>query len=146
MTYIRDIPACQKHLSDGLTQLAEQIVPQGDQSTLPDSSQCLLDKRNEVKSQSRAFQTSPEKKKELACFPERLLGRAGNAIRCRPTPIAPELTRTTLCPAARRRTTVSTMAERVERSGWCVVSCTIDDVPASHRARTSGKESTCHVI
>jgi hypothetical protein len=38
-----------------------------------------------------------------------------------------------LCPAARRRTTVSTMAESVDRSGWCVVSCTIDDVPASRR-------------
>ena len=69
----------------------------------------------------------------LACFPERLFGRAGIAIRCRPTPMAPELTRTTLCPAARRRTTVSTMAESVDRSGWCVVSCTIDDVPASRR-------------
>ena len=69
----------------------------------------------------------------LACFPERLFGHAGIAIRCRPTPMAPELTRTTLCPAARRRTTVSTMAESVDRSGWCVVSCTIDDVPASRR-------------
>jgi len=67
----------------------------------------------------------------LACFPERLFGRAGIDMRCRPTPIAPELTRTTLCPAARRRTTVSTMAESVDKSGWCVVSCTIDDVPAS---------------
>ena len=38
-----------------------------------------------------------------------------------------------MCPAARRRTTVSTMAESVDRSGWCVVSCTIDDVPASRR-------------
>ena len=67
----------------------------------------------------------------LACFPERLFGRAGIDMRCRPTPIAPELTRTTLCPAARRRTTVSTMAESVDKSGWWVVSCTIDDVPAS---------------
>jgi hypothetical protein len=28
-------------LRDGLTQLTEQIIPQGNQSTLPDSSQCL---------------------------------------------------------------------------------------------------------
>jgi len=73
------------------------------------------------------------KKCWLTCFPERLFGRAGMDIRCRPTPMAPELTRTTLCPVARRRTTVSTMAESVDRSGWCVVSCTIDDVPASRR-------------
>jgi hypothetical protein len=69
----------------------------------------------------------------LTCFPERLFGRARMDIRCRPTPMAPELTRTTLCRAARRRTTVSTIAESVDRSGWCVVSCTIDDVPASLR-------------
>ena len=30
-----------------------------------------------------------------ACFTERLLGRAGIDMRCRPTPIALELTRTT---------------------------------------------------
>lgn len=75
----------------------------------------------------------------LACFPERLFGRAGIDMRCRPTPIAPELTRTTLCPAARRRTTVSTMAESVDKSGWCVVSCTIDDVPASRRRERYGQ-------
>jgi hypothetical protein len=65
----------------------------------------------------------------LTCFPRIFFRRAGIEMRCSRLPIAPEHTRTTLCgPAARRRTTVSTMAESVDKSGWCVISCTIDDV------------------
>ena len=70
-------------------------------------------------------------------------------MRCRPTLIAPELTSTTLCPAACRCTTVSTMVDSVERSGsW--VSCTIEDVPApssrSYYRKEVGKDESmgCH--
>jgi len=31
------------------------------------------------------------------------------------------------------------MAERVDRRGWCVVSCTIDDVPASRQSLYRGE-------
>jgi hypothetical protein len=51
------------------------------------------------------------------------------SIRFKPTPIAPELTRTTLCPWDFRWITVSTTRDKVERRGWWVVSCTIEDVP-----------------
>ena len=45
------------------------------------------------------------------------------------TPIAPELTKTTLWPWRFKSTTVSTTAESIERRGWWVVSWTIEEVP-----------------
>jgi hypothetical protein len=65
----------------------------------------------------------------LPCFPDKLFGLLARSMRLRPTPIAPELTSTTLWPWVRRCTTDSTMAERVDKSGWWVFSWTMDDVP-----------------
>ena len=66
---------------------------------------------------------------EHTCLPERFLGLLSIFIRFNPTPIAPELTRTTLWPWRFKSTTVSTTAESVERRGWWVVSWTIEEVP-----------------
>ena len=51
------------------------------------------------------------------CFPERLFGRLGMSMRFNPTPMAPELTRTTLCPCLLSCTTVSTIEDKVDNSG-----------------------------
>lgn len=67
------------------------------------------------------------------CLPERLFGRLGIFILFNPTPIAPELTRTTLCPCVFNCITVSTMDERVDSNGWCVFSWTIEEVPVSRK-------------
>jgi hypothetical protein len=50
-------------------------------------------------------------------------------MRLSPTPMAPEETMTTRWPSACNLHAVSTMRVRIESSGWCVVSSTIDEVP-----------------
>lgn len=110
-------------MSDRLSELAEEVVPQRNQPALPDRRERLCLRRPSASSEITARGT-------LTCFPASDFGRAGISIRLRPTPIAPEETRTTLWPCERRWTTVSTSAESVESSGWCVVSCTIEDVPS----------------
>jgi len=67
------------------------------------------------------------------CFPARLFGRLGISILLSPTPIAPELTRTTLCPFLFNCIVVSTTEERVDKSGWCVCSWTMEEVPETNR-------------
>lgn len=69
--------------------------------------------------------------KRHTCLPDRFFGRLGMSILLSPTPIAPELTRTTLWPWFFNCMTVSTTEESVESNGWCVCSWTIDDVPTS---------------
>ena len=80
--------------------------------------------------------------KVRTCFLDKLFGLVATSMRFSPTPIAPELTRTTLCPCSRRCTTVSTTADKVDSNGWCVVSCTIDDVPVSIPLHLSGQLRT----
>jgi hypothetical protein len=84
-------------LCDWLTELAEQVIPQRDKPSLPNRRKSLQ------KSAKKKFDSSPAPRSEtkknyvlLACFPERLFGLLGISILFRPTPIAPELTRTTL--------------------------------------------------
>jgi len=67
------------------------------------------------------------------CFPARLLGLEATSILFMPTPMAPDETKTTLCPSSRKRTTVSTIDESIDRSGWCVCSWIIEDVPVEVR-------------
>ena len=67
--------------------------------------------------------------KRHTCLPERFLGLLCIFMRFNPTPIAPELPKTTLWPWRFKSTTVSTTAESIERRGWWVVSWTIEEVP-----------------
>lgn len=78
---------------------------------------------------------------ERTCLPDNPFGRLGMFIRWRPTPMAPELTSTTLWPILRSLTTVSTTDDSVERRGWCVVSCTIDEVPARRSQQRHSAET-----
>lgn len=67
-------------------------------------------------------------------------------MRRRPTPMAPDDTITTWWPAARRLHAVSTMSDRIERSGWWVFSSTIEDVPACvGQASSSFRRRVCTV-
>lgn len=50
-------------------------------------------------------------------------------ILCKPTPMAPEDTMTTLCPSRRNLMAVSTIKDNIDRIGSCVISSTIEDVP-----------------
>lgn len=61
-------------------------------------------------------------------------GLLSRSILRRPTPMAPEDTMTTLCPSLRNWTAVSTISDKVERSGSCVFSSTIELVPARRQS------------
>jgi hypothetical protein len=64
-----------------------------------------------------------------ACSCETCFGRFSTSILRRPTPMAPEEQMTTLCPSLRNLTAVSTITVRVESSGSCVFSSTMELVP-----------------
>ena len=113
------------HVSKVLERWAAQAV----QTDCPTVQSTCLDRWRPVPMISLSAEV-PRRYGLRTCLPDRLFGLLGISMRFNPTPIAPELTRTTLCPASFSCTTVSTRPDRVDSSGWWVVSWTIDEVPA----------------
>lgn len=125
--HIGNVTSRQQNLGDRLFELPKQVVPQRYQPPLPNSCERLV-----AKLQLASVFT--ERENQRTCFPERLSGFFIISMRLRPTAIAPELTSATLCPSRFRCTTVSTIAERVDSSVWCVVSWTIEEDPMDRLA------------
>ena len=67
--------------------------------------------------------------RKLTCFFDKLPGRTGMPMRCMPTPIAADVTTTTLWPPRISFTTASTIAAVMESNGWYVSSSMIEVVP-----------------